>query len=30
MQDTALLLLDDFNPADRRTIAVFDPPGTRA
>lgn len=25
MQDTALLLLDDFNPADRRTIAVFDP-----
>ncbi len=25
MQDTALLLLDDFNPADRRTIAIFDP-----
>ncbi len=25
MQDTAMLLLDDFNPADRRTIAVFDP-----
>jgi single-stranded-DNA-specific exonuclease len=25
MQDTALNLLDDFNPADRRTIAVFDP-----
>jgi len=25
MQDTALLLLDDFNPADRRTISVFDP-----
>lgn len=24
MQDTALNLLDDFNPADRRTIAVFD------
>jgi len=25
MQDTALNLLDDFNPQDRRTISVFDP-----
>ncbi|EJN07003.1 single-stranded-DNA-specific exonuclease RecJ [Herbaspirillum sp. YR522] len=25
MQDTAMILLDDFNPADRRTISVFDP-----
>lgn len=25
MQDTALLLLDDFDPQDRRTISVFDP-----
>ena len=25
MQDTALLLLDDFNPQDKRTISVFDP-----
>jgi single-stranded-DNA-specific exonuclease len=24
MQDTALLLLDDFNPQDKRTISVFD------
>lgn len=24
MQDTALLLLDDFDPQDRRTISVFD------
>jgi single-stranded-DNA-specific exonuclease len=25
MQDTALALLDDFNPQDRMTISVFDP-----
>lgn len=25
MQDTALLLLDDFNPQNKRTISVFDP-----
>ena len=25
MQDTALLLLDNFNPLDKRTISVFDP-----
>ncbi len=25
MQDTAMLLLDNFNPQDKRTISVFDP-----
>jgi len=25
MQDTALLLLDHFNPQDKRTISIFDP-----